>query len=421
MVGDVTTVAGSPIGQFGYLDAQGTNARFNGGTQLAVFGGFTYVADFGNNAVRRIDGSGNVTTWPPGYTSFNVPTGLAVDTGGNLYVGNRIGNTIQKIDPAGIVTTVAGTGASGSNDGAAGAAVAQATFNQPQGLLFDAASNSLYIADSLGGRIRRLNLATSTVITLAGGGVAPGNVDDPTGTNARFSFPNGLAFGPAGTLYIADSNNNRIRLMSTTAPYAVTTVAGTGATGQNIGASVDGAALATAQFKNPYGVAFNPATGMLYISDLYNNQIRQLNTTSGVVSTLAGSGAIGGADGNGSNAQFRSPYGLTFAANGDLLVSEFFGHRVRSISLQQPAGAAAGPSTGNVAPLLVPPSTAAPTTAAPTTAAPATTVAPITTSAPTTVAPTTTTELPVPTATAPPASATVEAATATVSEPAFTG
>ena len=111
--------------------------------------------------------------------------------------------------------------------------------------------------------------------------------------------------------------------MSTTSPYAVTTVAGTGATGQDIGASVDGAALTTTQHKNPYGVAFNPATGMLYISDLYNNQIRQLNTTTGVVSTLAGSGAIGGADGNGANAQFRSPYGVTFAANGDLLVSEF--------------------------------------------------------------------------------------------------
>lgn len=184
--------------------------------------------------------------------------------------------------------------------------------------------------------------------------------------------------------------------MSTTSPYAVTTVAGTGATGQDIGASVDGAALTTTQHKNPYGVAFNPATGMLYISDLYNNQIRQLNTTTGVVSTLAGSGAIGGADGNGANAQFRSPYGVTFAANGDLLVSEFFGHRVRSISLQQPAGAVAGPSTGIVAPFLAPPSTAAPTTAAPTTAAPATTVAPSTTAAPTTVAPTTTTELPVP-------------------------
>ena len=151
VVGDLTTVAGSPTGQFGYLDAQGTNARFNGGAQLAVFGGFTYVADFANNAVRRIDGSGNVTTWPSGYTSFNFPTGLAVNTGGNVYVGNRVGNTVQKIDTAGIVTTVAGTGAAGSNDGAAGAAVTQATFNLPQGLLFDATSNSLYIADSLGG------------------------------------------------------------------------------------------------------------------------------------------------------------------------------------------------------------------------------------------------------------------------------
>ena len=89
VVGDVTTVAGSPIGQFGYLDAQGTNARFRWPSQLAVFGGFTYVADFANNAVRRIDGSGNVTTWPSGYTSFNFPTGLAVDNGGNVYVANR--------------------------------------------------------------------------------------------------------------------------------------------------------------------------------------------------------------------------------------------------------------------------------------------------------------------------------------------
>ena len=134
--------------------------------------------------------------------------------------------------------------------------------------------------------------------------------------------------------------------MSTTSPHAVTSVAGAGATGQNIGASVDGAALTTAQFKNPYGVAFNPATGMLDISDLYNNQIRQLNTTTGVVSTLAGSGAIGGADRNGANAQFRSPFGVTFAANGDLagwaLAPQLVFQPTRPHKLMAPGGVEVG-------------------------------------------------------------------------------
>lgn len=174
VVGDLTTVAGSPTGQFGYLDAQGTNARFKGGAQLAVFGGFTYVADFANNAVRRIDGSGNVTTWPSGYTSFNFPTGLAVDTGGNVYVGNPVGNTVQK-------STL-----QASSPPLPGRVRLVPTTERPVLLLprqrstyrRDCSSTPPAIRSTSptrsGGRIRRLNLATNTVITLAGGGLAPG-------------------------------------------------------------------------------------------------------------------------------------------------------------------------------------------------------------------------------------------------------
>ena len=160
------------------------------------------------------------------------------------------------------------------------------------------------------------------VTTLAGNGTR-GFADDP-GANAQFAYPAGVAVAPNGTVYVTDDDNNRIRAVNP-ATGAVTTLAGSGTAGFADGPSN------TAQFDNPSGVAVAPG-GTVYVADRYNHRIRAINPTTGAVTTLAGSGTAGFADGPGDTAQFTGPIGLTVAPNGTVYLGDYFNHRIRTIT-----------------------------------------------------------------------------------------
>ncbi len=246
---------------------------------------------------------------------FRGPYDLAADPLGNIYVTDRLNHIIRKISPAGLVTTVAGSaGQGGTNDGPA----ALARFYEPSGVVADAEGN-LYVADNGNHTIRRVS-AAGTVMTLAGAPEIQGDADG-SGSQARFSFPSCVAFGPDGQLYVADAYNHRIRRV--TIQGQVTTFAGSSR------GSADGPAL-EAQFRSPDGLAFD-VVGNLVVADTGNHTLRRINAA-GEVTTLAGSaGLTGVVDGAGADARFNGPTRLALDGT-DLFVTDAFNHTVRRVT-----------------------------------------------------------------------------------------
>ncbi|MFI5161783.1 MAG: NHL repeat-containing protein [Sphingobacteriales bacterium] len=280
--GIVSTVAGN--GTIGAVDATGTLASFNGPAGIAIdVAGNIYVADSGNNLIRKITSGGVVSTLAgtraTADTSNTVtsepvflgPSGVAVDASGNVYVANSGYNTINKVSPAGVVTTLAGNGNSGSADGVG----ANATFNNPTGVAVDGSGN-VYVADFLNSEIRKVT-TNGTVTTLAGSADTVGSANG-TGSSALFYFPNSLTVDASGNVFVTDDINNLIREVSPAG--VVTTVAGSGSAG-----SANGIGTA-ASFNDPSGIAVD-ATGNLYIADADNNLIRKVSAA-GLVTNVAG-------------------------------------------------------------------------------------------------------------------------------------
>lgn len=246
---------------------------------------------------------------------FRGPYDLAADSQGNIYVADRLNHIIRKISSAGQVTTVAGVaGQSGTNDGPA----ALAQFYEPSGVVADAAGN-LYVADDHNHTLRRVS-ALGTVTTLAGAPEIQDNTDG-SGSEARFSYPSSLAFGPDGHLYVTDAYNHRIRRV--TLQGEVTTYAGSSR------GSADGAAR-DAQFRSPDGLAFD-AVGNLIVADTGNHTLRRINSA-GQVTTLAGSAGLSGVtDGTGAEARFNGPTRLALDGT-DLYVTDAFNHTIRRVT-----------------------------------------------------------------------------------------
>ena len=247
--------------------------------------------------------------------SFRRPSGVAVDGAGNVYATDQEANIIRKITPAGVVSVLAGSGAAGSADGTGSAA----SFYAPSGVAVDAAG-TVYVADQTNHLIRKITPA-GVVSTFAGTVGAPGSADG-AGTAASFYYPTGLALDAAGTLYVTDLYNFTIRKI-TPAGVVSTFVGLAGTSG-----FADGTGTA-ARFDQPTGVAVD-AGGTLYVCDRNNNRIRKV-TPAGVVSTLAGTGAAGSADGPGPAATFNEPFGVVADAAGILYVADRAGDRVRII------------------------------------------------------------------------------------------
>ena len=337
---NVTTLAGSD--SQGFADGPGTSAKFYEPEGVAVDkAGNVYVADSGNHRIRKIDSTGNVTTIAGDGTvgfadgkgtsaKFNAVSDVAVDTAGNVYVADLGNNRIRKINSTGNVITLAGSSARGYADGQG----TSAKFNFPHGIAVDTAGN-VYVADISSNRIRKIDSA-GNVTTLAGQGKGDGifvgdGFADGKGTSARFNLPNGIAVDKAGNVYVADSINHRIRKIDSTGN--VTTIAGDGTEG-----FADGNGTST-KFSKPYGIAVDKA-GNIYVADMDNHRIRKIDST-GNVTTIAGDGTKGFADGNGTSAKFSRPSSIAIDNIGNLYVTDRNNHRIRKIALGTPVKDAA--------------------------------------------------------------------------------
>jgi sugar lactone lactonase YvrE len=241
-------------------------------------------------------------------------SGLTIDVSGNFYSTDGINNLINKVSPAGVVTTLAGSGAAGSANGTGTAA----SFNNPQGIAVDGTGN-IYVGDVGNNLIRKITSA-GVVTTFAGSGAA-GSANG-TGTAASFNQPYGIAVDGAGNIYVADAGNYLIRKI--TPAGVVTTFAGSGTS-----ASVDGTGAA-ASFSQPNSLAID-ASGNLYVGDLF--QVRII-TPAGVVTTLAGSYTqdVGSADGNGAAATFNFAGNMAVDHLGNVYVAEIYNGDIRKIT-----------------------------------------------------------------------------------------
>ncbi len=249
--------------------------------------------------------------------SFTFPASIITGGSGELFVGDFGNNLIRAINMSSVaVTTIAGTGTAGLVNGSA----TTAKFNGTANIVFDSNGN-LYVADEENNVIRVINTA-GTVSTLCGSGLA-GYQDGPA-SSARFDHPEGMATDAAGNLYVADGHNNVIRKIALSTGI-VSTYAGTGIAGFANGA------LSSATFNDPYGLTMD-ASGNLYVADILNNSIRKINAATNIVSTYAGTGTKGLSNGPAASATFNYPLGCIFDSFGNMFVADTYNNVIRKIS-----------------------------------------------------------------------------------------
>ena len=290
--GLVTTLAGSAR-QYGSVDANGSTARFNQPMGVACdVAGNVYVADSANHTIRAITPTGDVTTFAgsPGIAGsddgagsaarFQLPSGVACDASGNVYVADHGNQIIRKITPGGHVSTLAG---SAGDPGGADGVGATARFSDPAGVACDADGN-IYVADAGNHTVRKIT-PTGVVTTLAGSPGQTGSTDG-TGSAARFQRPEGVTCDAAGNIYVADDLNSTIRRVTPTG--VVTTLAGSA----GHAGDADGTGGA-ARFYRPFAVACD-AVGNVYIADFLNHTIRKAVSPSSVGGFLRVTQASGG-------------------------------------------------------------------------------------------------------------------------------
>jgi len=289
--GIITTVAGTGWAGFGGDGGPATAALLRGPSSVALDSrGNLYIGDRGNNRVRRVDPAGIITTvagngenqsggdgGPAPRAAIGFPTSVALDSAGVLYLTDEvIGNRIRRVGPDGIITTIAG----GGNSTQDGVAATSFRLARPSGVFVDA-SGVLYIADQFAHRVRRVD-RSGVLTTVAGNGQSDFSGDGGPALAAALSRPYAVAIGPDGDLYIADRDNHRVRRVRS---GGIRTLAGRGAFHGDDGPSVE------ARISNPSGMALDSA-GNLYIADFNSQRIRRV-TPRGVISTVAGSGRAG--------------------------------------------------------------------------------------------------------------------------------
>ena len=324
---------------FPEMAAWATNASLNGPQTVALDPrGGLYICDTYNNRIREVDTNGTITTMAgngraltnSGYSgnggaatnaSLNHPGGGALDAVGNLYIADSFNNCVRKVDTNGIMTTVAGNNSKGySGDGGA---ATSASLDWPYSVALDAFGN-LFIADTWNNRIRKVDTG-GIVTTVAGNGTAGYSGDGGAATGAELNWPGAVGLDAVGNLYIADQGNNRIRKVDTNG--IITTVAGNGTNGY----SGDGGEATNASLNGPSGLG-SDAIGNLYIADLGNSRIRQVDPN-GIITTVAGNGiaAFSGDGGAGTNASLNNPLGVALDAAGDLYIADQVNQRIRKV------------------------------------------------------------------------------------------
>jgi len=344
------TYSGDNVGGTGIVSSSGDNGP---ATQASIVlptdvaadqAGNLFIADFGNSKIRVVSSSGVITSLignqdgvPPedgqAATSIrlNGPTGVAVDSAGSVYftegsVGTGSGlvlgdNRVWRV-AGGIFNTFAGTGLQ-SYSGDGGAPIV-AQFNTPGGIAMDSAG-ALYIADSLNHRIRKIAPGGS-VSTVAGNGTAGFSGDGKPATSAQLNGPSGVAVDPSGTIYIADTNNNRIRVV--TPDGLMYTLAGNG----NAGFFGDGGMAIKAALHAPQGVAVD-SLGNFYIADTLDQRVRKV-TQSNIITTIAGNGnaGFGGDGGLGPAAVLNMPVSVALDGSGNVYIADQGNGRIRVVA-----------------------------------------------------------------------------------------
>jgi sugar lactone lactonase YvrE len=348
--GVMTTVAGTGEAGFNMDNIPAANALLNFPRGVALdANGNLFIADRVNNRIRKVSPAGLITTiagtglagysgdgGPAANAALNGPVAVAVSNGGEVFFSDFRNNRVRRVSIDGNISTFAGTGASGF--GGDGVAAVGAQLNGPIGLAVDAGGN-VYFSDQSNHRVRRV-ATDGTISTFAGTGVNGFSGDSGAASSASLSFPSGLTIDSQGRLYIADGNNDRIRRVSLSGTIA--TIAGSGIPGF----SGDGGLAVTATLRNPADVAIDSA-GNLYIADVSNARVRKVSSA-GVISSIAGNGLTGYGIGDGAaatSATLSAPAAVAFDATGNLYVADFYKHRVRKVTPSGTISTVAGTGT----------------------------------------------------------------------------
>ena len=344
---DIKTVAGSNVQGYKGDGGAATSAQLNSPAAVALDpSGNLYIADRANNCIRKVSGgkistvagicasagaySGDGGSATAAY--LNAPTALAFDQSGNLYVADLLNHVVRRFAPGGSISTFAGAGQAGFN-GDGGSATAT-DLNQPFGLAVDA-SNNVYIADSQNHCVRVVT-ADGNINVVAGTPAVSGySGDGGPARQAKLNQPLGIALDNAGNLYIADAGNNVIRMVSPGG--TISTIAGNHAGGF----SGDGGPATSAQMNKPEAVAVD-AAGAVYFSDFFNNRVRQV--VNGVVNTIAGASSSGyaGDGGPAAGARLDEPIGLLADSSGNVYLADYGNDVVRQLTPNAPAVASGG-------------------------------------------------------------------------------
>ncbi len=337
----IETVAGGGVGDGGLA----TSALLGYSSGMAIdSSGNLYVADTSNSRVRKVTAATGVITTVAGngihgYNGDNIaavsamitPSGVAVDSSGNLYIADSYNHRIRKVSATtGLITTIAGTGTGGFNGDNIPAI--SAALDNPVAIAFDANGN-VYIVDLGNQRVRKVNVATGLITTVAGTGVAGYNGDNISAINATLNLTvsnrfGGIAFDSAGNLYIADARNHRIRKVAV-ASGIITTVAGNGSFVNN----GDNIAATSAALDNPVGIALDSSRN-LYIADEDSQRVRKVAAATGIITTIAGTGSFGynGDNVSATGAKLYQPAGVAVDSSGDVYIVDFINQRIRKVT-----------------------------------------------------------------------------------------
>jgi len=333
--GMISTIAGNGTQGFSGDGGPATSAQLYYPDGLALdAAGNLYIADGGNYRIRKVTPAGVISTvvgngygfggdgGPATSAQLSIPASVAVDASGNLFIADAANNRIRKVTPDGVISTVAGNGTQGF--GGDGGPATSAQLSNPESVAVDVAGN-LFIADTGNNRIRMVTPA-GVISTVAGSGSLGFGGDGGPATSAQLSGPTSVAVDAVGNLFVADYGNSRIRKV--TPAGAISTVAGDGTWGYG----GDGGPATSAQLMRPWGVAVDTA-GDLFIADAENNRIRKV-TPAGMISTLAGVGwqGFGGDGGPASSAQLNEPMGLAVDAARNLYIADLNNNRIRKVT-----------------------------------------------------------------------------------------